>query len=124
MNAPDKARFLPDIQSQLDQAGFKALVRSMLDRLEADSGTIEMRFPYFVDKTAPVSGVRSLLDIEVCWHGSIDSQGDYVFRMQVMVPATSLCPCSKEISLYGAHNQRSQSQGRSHPARRRDRMGQ
>lgn len=66
-----------------------------------------MRFPYFVRKLAPVSGVASLLDYEVCWCGSVSAAGLYSFTMEVVVPVTSLCPCSKEISAYGAHNQRS-----------------
>jgi GTP cyclohydrolase FolE2 len=104
------SRFIELLEAQeqaLDPAGFKATVLDMLDRLEARGGTIEMRFPYFVKKTAPVSGVQSLLDYEVCWRGSVSDTGQYTFWMQVMVPATSLCPCSKEISAYGAHNQRS-----------------
>lgn len=68
---------------------------------------IEMRFPYFVPKTAPVSRVQSLLDYQVCWRGNLSDTGEYSFSMHVMVPATSLCPCSKKISDYGAHNQRS-----------------
>ena len=83
------------------------MLREMLERLEARTGTIEMRFPYFVRKVAPVSGVQSQLDYEVCWRGSVSDDGRYLFRMHVTVPATSLCPCSKEISAYGAHNQRS-----------------
>ena len=65
-----------------------------------------MKFPYFINKAAPVSGVKSLLDYEVTFIGEIDA-GRTVFKMQVLVPVTSLCPCSKEISDYGAHNQRS-----------------
>ncbi|MBI4292718.1 MAG: GTP cyclohydrolase I FolE2 [Betaproteobacteria bacterium] len=91
----------------LDQEGFKAILLGMLDRLDARSGTIEMRFPYFVRKTAPVSGVQSELDYEVSWRASVSDEGRYSFCMCVTVPATSLCPCSKEISAYGAHNQRS-----------------
>jgi GTP cyclohydrolase FolE2 len=90
----------------LNQRRFKALVVDMLDRLEASSGAIEMRFPYFVTKAAPISGAHSRLDYEVCWHGSVTEDGAYSFWMHVTVPATSLCPCSKEISEYGAHNQR------------------
>ncbi len=104
------SRFIEILEAQtgaLSQRGFKSMVVAMLDRLGADSGAIEMRFPYFLKKTAPVSGVRSLLDVEVCWRGSVAPDGQYAFWMQVVVPATSLCPCSKEISLYGAHNQRS-----------------
>ena len=104
------SRFIEMLEAQavpLDQQGFLAMARNMLERLDADSGTIEMRFPYFVRKSAPVSGVRSQLDHEVCWRASITGNGQYAFWMQVSVPATSLCPCSKEISSYGAHNQRS-----------------
>ena len=86
---------------------FPDLVASMLERLQARSGTIEMRFPYFVKKAAPVSGVQGQLDYEVAWKGSVSDEGTYSFWMSIMVPATSLCPCSKEISEYGAHNQRS-----------------
>jgi MptA/FolE2 family GTP cyclohydrolase len=75
--------------------------------LGAQSGNIEMRFPYFIKKTAPVSGVQSLLDLEVVWRVHAVNDGNAAFQMQVLVPATSLCPCSKEISAYGAHNQRS-----------------
>lgn len=92
----------------LDQEGYRLMLLAMLKKLEARSGTIEVRFPYFVKKTAPVSAVQSRLDYEVRWRGSLSDQGRYTFRMTVTVPATSLCPCSKEISEYGAHNQRSQ----------------
>jgi GTP cyclohydrolase FolE2 len=91
----------------LDQQAFKALVFDMLRRLNAHSGAIEMRFPYFVSKTAPVSRATSLLDYEVCWYGRVSAAREYTFSMRVTVPVTSLCPCSKEISAYGAHNQRS-----------------
>ena len=91
----------------LEMRGFKGLVTEMLKRLQARSGAIELRFPYFVRKSAPVSGAQSLLDYEVAWRGTIEPDGRYSFWMDVAVPATSLCPCSKEISEYGAHNQRS-----------------
>lgn len=104
------SRFVELLESErgaLDPAGFKALVYAMLDKLHTRSGAIEMRFPYFVRKRAPVSGVASLLDYEVCWRGSVSALGRYSFSLEVVVPVTSLCPCSKEISAYGAHNQRS-----------------
>ena len=85
---------------------FKLMLREMVERLEAESGRIEMAFPYFVNKSAPVSGVQSLIDYEVKFVGRIED-GRQSFTMQVVVPVTSLCPCSKEISEYGAHNQRS-----------------
>jgi GTP cyclohydrolase FolE2 len=105
------SRFVELLEAQrqpLGMAGFKSLVAGMLARLEAPSGMIEMRFTYFVRKAAPVSGAHSLLDYDVCWRGgSRSDEGRYSFRMRVMVPATTLCPCSKHISEYGAHNQRS-----------------
>lgn len=104
------SRFIELLERQtqaLDPQGFKALLLDMLGRLGARSGMIEMRFPYFIRKTAPMSGVASRLDYEVCWQGRVSDEGCYSFCMQVTVPATSLCPCSKEISAYGAHNQRS-----------------
>ena len=82
------------------------MLGEMVERLEARSGVIEMTFPYFVNKAAPVSGVKSLLDYEVTFTGEI-REGKKHFTMKVVIPVTSLCPCSKEISAYGAHNQRS-----------------
>ena len=100
---------LLELQTQaLDQHGFKSLLLGMLEMLDARSGTIEMQFPYFRKKIAPVSRVQSQLDYDVCWRGRVSDEGRYSFWMRVTVPATSLCPCSKEISAYGAHNQRSQ----------------
>jgi GTP cyclohydrolase I len=78
----------------------------MVERLEAESGYIEMSFPYFINKTAPISGVQSLMDYDVTLIGAIEN-GKYVHTTKVVVPVTSLCPCSKKISDYGAHNQRS-----------------
>lgn len=104
------SRFIELLEAQtgaLDPAAFEALVRAMLARLDATSGAIDMRFTWFLEKTAPVSAVRSRLDLDACWHGRIGEDGQYRFRMAVTVPVTSLCPCSKEISAYGAHNQRS-----------------
>jgi GTP cyclohydrolase I len=78
----------------------------MVQRLEAESGHVEMSFPYFINKKAPVSGVQSLLDYDVTFIGEI-TKGKYQLTMKVVIPVTSLCPCSKKISDYGAHNQRS-----------------
>jgi GTP cyclohydrolase I len=85
---------------------FKVMLQEMVQKLEAGEGRIEMTFPYFIDKAAPVSGVRSLMDYEVTFIGEI-LKGRQSFAMKVLVPVTSLCPCSKQISAYGAHNQRS-----------------
>ncbi len=85
---------------------FQLMLREMVDKLEAEEGRIEMAFPYFIEKKAPVSGVKSLMDYEVIFTGDIRG-GKTRFTMKVVVPVTSLCPCSKKISERGAHNQRS-----------------
>ena len=85
---------------------FQRMLREMVDLLEARSGHIEMAFPYFVRKAAPVSGVSSLMDYGVTLIGAIRN-GEVRISARVVVPVTSLCPCSKAISAYGAHNQRS-----------------
>jgi GTP cyclohydrolase I len=97
---------LNGIEREFSLASFERIVREMVDRLEAESGRFEVSFPYFINKTAPVSSVQSLLDYDVSFIGEI-AQGHYRFSMKVLVPVTSLCPCSREISAYGAHNQRS-----------------
>lgn len=85
---------------------FETILREMVKRLEAESGHVEMTFPYFVNKSAPISGVKSLLDYDVTFIGEIHD-GQFDITVKVLVPVTSLCPCSKKISDYGAHNQRS-----------------
>ncbi len=104
------SRFIELLEARdqpLDRAGFMAMLDAMLERLGASSGAIEMRFPYFVRKRAPVSAVSSLLDHDVRWRAERGEDGSRSFCMRLTVAATSLCPCSKEISEYGAHNQRS-----------------
>ena len=93
-------------EREISVDNFESILRAMVQRLEAQSGHIEMTFPYFINKAAPVSGVTSLLDYEVTFIGEI-KDGDYSITVRVLVPVTSLCPCSKKISDYGAHNQRS-----------------
>jgi GTP cyclohydrolase I len=96
---------LANHRAPLAVRSLRALLASMLARLEATTGFIEIRFPYFIDKRAPVSGVASLLDYEVTLRG--EQHGAHVKTVQqVVVPVTSLCPCSKKIADYGAHNQR------------------
>jgi GTP cyclohydrolase I len=92
---------------EISVESFEPMLRDMVKRLEAQTGHLEMTFPYFINKAAPVSGVQSLMDYEVTFIGEIRSGGEYDFRIKIVVPVTSLCPCSKQISRYGAHNQRS-----------------
>ncbi|MCW8900395.1 MAG: GTP cyclohydrolase FolE2 [Gammaproteobacteria bacterium] len=93
-------------EREISVKSFKDMMVEMTERLEAESGHIEMSFPYFVNKKAPVSGVMSLMDYDVTFIGDI-IDGDNQLTLKVLVPVTSLCPCSKKISDYGAHNQRS-----------------
>ncbi len=84
----------------------RELMGRMLNRLEASEGFIELSFPYFVRKTAPVSGIESLMDYRVRFVAEAKG-GTTTVTQEVLVPVMSLCPCSKKISDYGAHNQRS-----------------
>ncbi len=93
-------------EREISVESFEDMLAEMTERLEAESGHIEMSFPYFVNKTAPVSGVQSLLDYDVTFLGS-SSGNRHETTLKVVVPVTSLCPCSKKISDRGAHNQRS-----------------
>ncbi|QGU33585.1 GTP cyclohydrolase FolE2 [Thermochromatium tepidum] len=93
-------------EREISVSTFKVMLSEMTERLESEAGHIEMRFPFFINKKAPVSGVESLLDYEVTFIGEI-RHGQPHMELRVTVPVTSLCPCSKEISDFGAHNQRS-----------------
>ncbi len=104
------SRFVEVLEAHAAPVDFdsvRRLLRTVLSRLGAVHCDIEIRFPYFIRKRAPVSGVESALDHQVTLLASIDPAAIFRLRMQVVVAATSLCPCSKEISKYGAHNQRS-----------------
>ena len=91
----------------LDFTSLHQLTLDMLERLDAQAGRINISFPFFRKKAAPVSGITSFLDYAVTWQGEVPASGEYSHQIKVLAPVTSLCPCSKEISQYGAHNQRS-----------------
>jgi GTP cyclohydrolase I len=93
-------------EREISVQSFKEMLAEMAEKLEANSGHIEMAFPYFINKAAPISGVQSLMDYDVSFIGEIHD-GEVQMTLKVVVPVTSLCPCSKKISEYGAHNQRS-----------------
>jgi GTP cyclohydrolase I len=97
---------LNDHEYEITVDSFRVMLKEMTALLEAESGYIQMSFPYFVKKAAPVSGVQSIMDYQVTLTGAVESDGVSMF-VKVVVPVTSLCPCSKAISDYGAHNQRS-----------------
>ncbi len=93
-------------EREISVESFRQMLSEMTRRLDATTGHIEMRFPYFVMKTAPASGVASLMNYEASLIGEIHDGREEMW-VQVVVPVTSLCPCSKRISERGAHNQRS-----------------
>jgi GTP cyclohydrolase I len=115
VNLPDKykgthmSRFVEILNQheyEITVKSFKRMIEQMVELLNAESGNIEMSFPYFINKSAPISGVQSLMDYQVTFIGLIEDKKPRVL-VKVCVPVTSLCPCSKNISDYGAHNQRS-----------------
>ena len=85
---------------------FMNLVQAVADKLDSSDAQIIVDFPFFRNKKAPSSGVESFLDYKVTLTGTIVN-GEPELTLKVVVPVTSLCPCSKSISKYGAHNQRS-----------------
>jgi GTP cyclohydrolase I len=82
-----------------------AILTELKERLKAESARVHVVFPYFLERVAPVSGARALMDYECSFVGEVNG-GAEDFLLSVRVPVTSLCPCSKAISDYGAHNQR------------------
>jgi GTP cyclohydrolase I len=98
--------WLDALDVPLDADALRERHAQMLDKLGADEGRIEARFSFFLRKRAPVSGLASLLDYQGRWIAETRA-GVTTLMAEVGVPVKSLCPCSKEISDYGAHNQRS-----------------
>ena len=97
---------LNDHDNVISVHSFRDIVKEVAVKLNSESSRIEMTFPFFLEKSAPVTGVKSLVDYEATLFGDL-IDGDVSISTRVVVPVTSLCPCSKEISDYGAHNQRS-----------------
>ena len=83
------------------------MLTEALERLHAEEAEVSLAFTYFLEKIAPVSGKVSLLDVEASFTGRKRRGMPMRFELGLAMPFTSLCPCSKEISAYGAHNQRS-----------------
>ncbi len=97
---------LNEHEYEISVESFMRMVNETAGRLDARDSHVEMTFPYFVQKAAPVSRVKSLMDYDVTFVGEVKSGRPEIW-VKVLVPITSLCPCSKSISDYGAHNQRS-----------------
>lgn len=98
-------------RSAMDSATVAMMAKEMLPLLQAKQGRIQMSYTHFVRKIAPVSAVESWMDYQVTYLAEakqgLDEQIEVDLYLQAVVPVMSLCPCSKEISDYGAHNQRS-----------------
>jgi GTP cyclohydrolase I len=84
---------------------FSRILNEMKQKLHAKTAHLEVEFPYFIEKKAPVSGAKGLMEYVCRFCGSSNERED--FYLGVRVPLTTVCPCSKEISDFGAHNQRS-----------------
>ena len=97
---------LNDHDNVISVHSFREIVKEVAEKLNSETSRIEMTFPFFLEKSAPVTGVKSLVDYEATLFGDL-IDGDVSISTRIVVPVTSLCPCSKEISDYGAHNQRS-----------------
>jgi len=91
---------------ELSVTNFPDLLSEVKEGLCAESARVEMSFPYFIEKKAPVSETRSLMEYECSFTGEVGTDDDFI--LSVRVPITTLCPCSKEISDAGAHNQRAE----------------
>lgn len=102
------SRFIEALNEYRGEVTFKTLPRLVSDlrqRLAAPSAVVDVHFPYFVEKRAPVTDAVGRMDFD-CWFRAKGANSEKTFQMGIRVPVTSLCPCSKAISDYGAHNQR------------------
>jgi GTP cyclohydrolase I len=110
---------LNEYRGEISIVSFPDILRKIKKVLNAGSASVEIEFPYFIEKTAPVSGKKSLMEYICSYKGTIknkktkcynnddaETEDESVIIIGIKVPITTLCPCSKEISKYGAHNQR------------------
>ncbi|MCK5404977.1 MAG: GTP cyclohydrolase I FolE2 [Desulfobulbaceae bacterium] len=93
-------------QDDISVGIFPEMLQEIKEELEAESARIEMTFPYFIEKKAPVTATRGLMEYTCRFTGGIGKEEEFI--LSVWVPSTTLCPCSKEISRFGAHNQRAE----------------
>jgi GTP cyclohydrolase I len=103
------SRFVEMLQlfrTEISLYAFSNILEEMKKQLNADASHIEISFPYFIEKKAPVSSTAGLMNYNCRINGSSDPKGNIDLISEVFVPISSVCPCSKEISENGAHNQR------------------
>ena len=102
------SRFMEILNSydgEISVEALPAVLRTMRERLNAETAHLGISFPYFVEKEAPVTGAAGLLSYDCAFDASGGAVDDFI--LTVKIPVTTLCPCSREISTHGAHNQRS-----------------
>ncbi len=97
---------LNDSLGEISAASFSRILSQIQEKLQSKAARLEMTFPFFIEKKAPVSHTRSLMEYDCTFSGGIGEDEDFI--LTVRVPVTTLCPCSKEISSDGAHNQRAE----------------
>ena len=93
-------------QKPVSSREMESILTETINKLDADFAQMDIQFKYFIEKFAPVSGLKSMLDVDCIFSAKLTKNQPLEFILCVNVPFTSLCPCSKEISAYGAHNQR------------------
>lgn len=93
-------------QKPVSSREMEFMLADTIHRLDAKDAQMDIAFKYFIEKSAPVSGLKSMLDVDCTFSAKLTKNQPLDFTLGVNVPFTSLCPCSKEISAYGAHNQR------------------
>ena len=98
---------LNQFRGEITTDNMPELLMKLRKNLDSPQALAALRFPYFIEKKAPVSGISSMFSINVLFSGFSDEKEGNSFIMGLRVPVTTLCPCSKEISSFGAHNQRS-----------------
>ena len=93
-------------QKPVSYREMELILMDTVNKLDAEHAQMDIYFKYFIEKTAPISGLKSMLDVDCLFSAQLTKGKPLDFILGVDVPFTSLCPCSKEISAYGAHNQR------------------
>jgi GTP cyclohydrolase IB len=96
---------LNDHRGEITMQTVPVILADLRSRLDAESARVEVQFPYFLERVAPETGATAMMDYHCAFIGDVDGE-DHDFILRTQVPVTSLCPCSREISDYGAHNQR------------------
>ncbi len=92
-------------RGEITQGQIEEILIEILKQFKAQSAHLTLEFPYFIEKTAPVSRLKSLMEYKAVFDGEIES-GGYSFKLGVIIPVTTLCPCSKELCEKSAHSQR------------------